>query len=90
MAFRCLYRLRLLTRLQTDKTASAVMTMSHGSTTWIRLMLDISPPTGMGAIEVVVVVVVAGPPGSVTLPLASAVKVNVIMVRVESSEADGY
>jgi hypothetical protein len=29
-----------------------------------------------------------GPPGSVTVPLASAVKVNVIMVRVESSEAD--
>jgi hypothetical protein len=34
--------------------------------------------------------VMAGPPGSVTVPLVDAVKVNVIMVRVESSEADEY
>jgi len=33
--------------------------------------------------------VMVGPPGSVTVPLGDAVKVNVIMVRVESSVADG-
>jgi hypothetical protein len=32
--------------------------------------------------------VMAGPPGSVTVPVESAVRVNVIMVRVESSDAD--
>jgi hypothetical protein len=34
--------------------------------------------------------VMAGPPGSVTVPVESAVKVNVITVLVESSDADGY
>ena len=52
-----------------------------------------TPPTGPaggGAVDVVVTGdVIAGPPGSVTVPVESAVKVNVIMVRVESREAPG-
>jgi hypothetical protein len=45
-------------------------------------------PSGYSGITGVMAVM-AGPPGSVIVPLV-AVKVNVMMVRVESSDADGY
>ena len=56
---------------------------SHGARTWTLLIEIILPPTGAEG------VVRAGPPGSVIVPLEGAVNVNVMMVLVESSVADG-
>ena len=64
--------------------------MTHGRRTVNPTLGSITPPTGTGTASLGAGGAgTAGPPGSVTVPVESAVKVNVTMVRVESSDADG-
>jgi hypothetical protein len=63
--------------------------MAHGRITVNPTLGSITPPTGICDAASLVGGVIAGPPRSATVPLESAVSVNVIMVPVESSEADG-
>jgi hypothetical protein len=78
----------LIVNASTERTPSKDNTIAHGKTTVKPTLGSITPPTGtcdtasLGG-------VIAGPPGSVTVPPAEAVKVNVIIIRVESSDADG-
>jgi hypothetical protein len=63
--------------------------MAHGRITVNPTLGSITPLTGICDAASLVGGVIAGPLGSVTVPVESAVKVNVTMVRVESSDADG-